>query len=88
MVHRQTLGATSALIILFYQALCLQVLQLPCHPPDHAVVNAVDLGDAVGAKGSSAWNGCDLSTFDVVAVVKMDGSVDYIQGEFASDSAS
>ena len=42
----------------------------------------VDVVDAVGAKSSSVWDGCDLSPFDVVAVVKMDGSVDYIQGTF------
>ena len=40
----------------------------------------VDIVDAVGPKGSSVWNGCDLSTFDVVTVVNMDGSVDYIKG--------
>lgn len=46
----------------------------------------VDVVDAVGAKGSPVWNGCNLSTFDVVAVVKVDGSVDYIKGDFASGS--
>ena len=44
----------------------------------------VDVVEAVGPKGSLVWNGCDLSTFDVIAVVKMDGSVGYIKGCFAS----
>ena len=43
----------------------------------------VDVVDAVGAKGSSVWDECDLSAFDVVAVVRMDGSVDYIKGSFS-----
>ena len=30
----------------------------------------VDIVDAVGANGTPVWNGCDLSTFDVVAVVR------------------
>ncbi len=46
----------------------------------------VDIVDAVEAKNSPVWEGCDLSSFDVVAVVRMDGSVDYIKGQFALDS--
>ena len=48
----------------------------------------VDVVDAVGAKGSSNWDECDLSAFDVVGVIRMDGSVDYIKGQFATDSLS
>ena len=48
----------------------------------------VDVIDAVGAKGSSDWDECDLSAFDVVGVIRMDGSVDYIKGQFATDSLS
>ena len=32
--------------ILLYMVPCLQVLQLPGHPPDRAVVDPVHLGDA------------------------------------------
>ena len=39
----------------------------------------VDVVDSVGDKDSAIWNGFDLSSFDVVAVVKRDGSVDYIK---------
>ena len=48
----------------------------------------VDVVDAVGAKGSSDWDECDLSAFDVVGIIRMDGSVDYIKGQFATDSVS
>ena len=48
----------------------------------------VDVVDAVGAKGSSDWDECDLSAFDVVGVIRMDCSVDYIKGQFATDSVS
>ena len=48
----------------------------------------VDVVDAVGAKGSPVWDECDLSAFDVVGVVRMNGSVDYIKGQFATDSVS
>ena len=40
----------------------------------------VDIVDGVGPKDSPVWDGCDLSLFDVVAVVKLDGSVNYIKG--------
>ena len=43
----------------------------------------VDVVNSVGDKGSSVWDGCDLSAFDVVALVRMDGSVDYIEGDRA-----
>lgn len=42
----------------------------------------VDIVEAIGPKGSQTWGGCDLSAFDVVAVVRMDGSIDYIKGQF------
>ena len=42
----------------------------------------VDIVEAIGPKGSGTWGGCDLSAFDVVAVVRMDGSIDNIKGQF------
>ena len=48
----------------------------------------VDIIDAVGAKGSQVWDECELSAFDVVGIIRMDGSVDYIKGQFSADSGS
>ena len=48
----------------------------------------VDVVDAVGAKASSDWDECDLSAFDVVGVIRMDGSVDYIKGQLVTDSVA
>ena len=59
-----------------------------CPRYSHHCLLLVDVVNAVGTKGSSAWNGCDLSTFDLVAVVKMDGSIDYIKEDFTSGPTS
>ena len=40
----------------------------------------VDTTDSIGDKHSEIWNGCDLSSFESVVVVKRIGSVDYIKG--------
>ena len=40
----------------------------------------VDIVDSVSGRESPVWNDCDLSSFDVVVVVKLDGSVSYIKG--------
>ena len=40
----------------------------------------VDIVDSVGGKESTVWNGCDLSAFDAVVTVRLDGSVSYIKG--------
>ena len=42
----------------------------------------LDIVEAIRPKGSQTWGGCDLSAFDVVAVVRMDGSIEYIKGQF------
>ena len=42
----------------------------------------VDIVDAVGDKDSDVWEKRDLSSFDAVVVVKMDGTVHHIKGEF------
>lgn len=41
----------------------------------------VDIVDGVGDKGSRVWEGCDLSAFDAVALIRMDGSVDFFEGQ-------
>ena len=41
----------------------------------------VDIVEAIEPKGSHTWGWCDLSAFDAVAVVRMDGSVEYIKGQ-------
>ena len=40
----------------------------------------VDTTDSIGEKHSEIWNGCDLSSFESVVVVKMKGFVNYIKG--------
>ncbi len=40
----------------------------------------VDTTDSIGDKHSEIWNGCDLSSFESVVVVKRIGSVNYIKG--------
>jgi hypothetical protein len=42
----------------------------------------VDIVDSIGGTGSTAWDGCDLSAFDAVITVRLDGSVSYLKGEF------
>ena len=39
----------------------------------------VDIVDSVGDSESTVWSGCDLSAFDVVVTVGLDGSVSYIK---------
>ena len=40
----------------------------------------VDIVDSVGGSESTVWNGCDLSAFDAVVTVRLDGSVSHIKG--------
>ena len=40
----------------------------------------VDVVDSIGGGESTVWNGCDLSAFDAVVTVRLDGSVSYIKG--------
>ena len=47
----------------------------------------VDIVDAVGGKDSAVWNGIDLSAFDAVVVVSLDGTVSYIKGIDAFEPA-
>ena len=48
----------------------------------------VDTVDSVGGKDSAVWNGIDLSAFDAIALVKLDGSLAYIKGGNAFSGVS
>ena len=39
----------------------------------------VDIVDSIGDAESAIWNSCDLSAFDAVVTVRLDGSVSYIK---------
>ena len=41
----------------------------------------VDIVDSIGGTESPAWDGCDLSAFDAVITVRLDGAVSYVKGE-------
>ena len=41
----------------------------------------VDVVDSIGAKTAPIWHSCPLSRFDVVAVIKFSGAVEYIKGD-------
>ena len=46
----------------------------------------VDIVDSVNGKEFRVWEGIDLSAFEVIALVKFDGSVSYIKGSLVPDS--
>ena len=56
-----------------------------CLHYSHHCLLLVDIVDGVGDKKSPVWENCDLSMFDAVVVVKMDGSVNHIKGQFPYD---
>ena len=58
-------------------------LQAKCSEYSRHCLLLVDVVDSIGDKSSSLWNSCLLPEFDVVAVVKFNGSIEYIQGSFA-----
>lgn len=39
----------------------------------------VDIVDSIGGAESTAWDGCDLSAFDAVVTVRLDGTVSYVK---------
>ncbi len=45
----------------------------------------LDIVDAVDMADSSIWDGIDLSAFDAIALVKLDGTVSYIKGSVRAD---
>lgn len=48
----------------------------------------IDIVDSIDPESSATWGGIDLSAFDVVGLVKMDGRVFFIKGAHALDPAS
>ncbi len=41
----------------------------------------IDLVDSVGGEGVAVWNGIDLSGFEAVVIVRLDGTVFFVKGE-------
>ena len=56
-----------------------------CSRYARACLLLVDVVDSIDAKSSAIWNGIDMSAFDAVALVKMDGSLSFIKGPHAFD---
>ena len=54
-----------------------------CSAYTSACLLLVDVVDAVDAEPSSIWDGIDLSAFDAVALVKLDGKVSFVKGTHA-----
>ncbi len=48
----------------------------------------VDIVDSIGAESSSIWDGIDLSAFDTVALVKLDGNLFFIKRAHALEAGS
>ena len=46
----------------------------------------VDVVDSIDAKFSAIWDGIDMSAFDAVALVKLDGTVSFVKGTHAFES--
>ena len=57
-----------------------------CSSYSRACLLLVDVVDAVDAESSDIWDGIDLSAFDAVALVKLDGRVFFIKGADALKS--
>lgn len=51
-----------------------------CPSYSRACLLLVDVVDSVEVDDTSVWDGIDMSAFDVVALVKLDGSLSYIKG--------
>ncbi len=62
--------------------------RMKCSRYSRACLLLVDIVDSIDAKSSATWDGIDLSAFDAVALVKMDGSVTFITGMHSFKSAS
>ena len=52
-----------------------------CSSYSHACLLLVDVVDSVDVKSSAIWGGIDLSAFDAVVLVKLDGRVFFIKGD-------
>ena len=54
-----------------------------CSRYSRACLLLVDIVDSIDPESSDTWGGIDLSAFDAVALVKLDGSVFFIKGAHA-----
>ena len=59
-----------------------------CSRYSRACLLLVDIVDSIDPESSTIWGGIDLSAFDVVALVKLDGRVFFIKGDHALESVS
>ena len=59
-----------------------------CPHYSRACLILVDVVDSVDVESPVVWNGIDLSGFDVVVLVKLDGSVSFIKGTHAFEPTS
>ena len=59
-----------------------------CPRYSRACLLLVDVVDSVDVESSVVWDGIDLSAFDAVVLVKLDGSVHFFKGTHAFESAS
>ena len=59
-----------------------------CSRYSRACLLLVDIVDSIDPESSAIWGGIDLSAFDVVALVKLDGRVFFIKGDHALESVS
>ncbi|MCY3570736.1 MAG: hypothetical protein OXH19_05285 [Chloroflexi bacterium] len=59
-----------------------------CAYYSHACLVLVDVVDWIDADDSATWAGIDLSAFDIVVLVKLDGSVFFIKGSHDFEPAS
>ncbi len=60
-------------------------IRTQCTQYPRACLLLLDVVDAVDAGGSPVWDGIDLSAFDAIALVKLDGTVSYIKGSAKED---
>ena len=59
-----------------------------CSRYSRACLLLVDIVDSIDPESSTIWGGIDLSAFDVVALVKLDGRMFFIKGDHALESVS
>ena len=59
-----------------------------CSAYSRACLLLVDIVDSIDPESSAIWGGINLSAFDVVALVKLDGRVFFIKGAYALEPVS
>ena len=60
-------------------------IRTQCTQYPRACLLLLDVVDAVDAADSSIWDGIDLSAFDAIALVKLDGTISYIKNSAKED---